>query len=278
MFDTVHHGTGACGMNLRTGELVHIPTGLTAYFAGWVCRDVSTMNCHRRPLLPGNHKKVVAGKAGASSQTLESSLTYIRRFRPEIALLENLVSKQNISTATNAIKAMGGYSTCVLLIDARTFAVAMSRRRMYLLAIQTHLLSAPLDELVTQLKDIAQRIPPITEKTLPDLLDAADGGYSTGRFCAGKRKCVKWKKQPEQIRRRLGLPSREEIVGKVKSHSPAAALLSLRCPELLGLHWEVAERNGLQPGDHNFVWDLTNSAKFSCTKDPRLAYVVPCAL
>ena len=94
MFDTVHRGTDACGMNLRTGKCVLIPTNIIVYCAGWVCRDVSTMNCHRRPLLPGYHRKVVAGKARASSQTLDSSMQYIKTFRPAIALLENIVNHQ----------------------------------------------------------------------------------------------------------------------------------------------------------------------------------------
>jgi hypothetical protein len=46
------------------------PQLITAYCAGWVCRDVSTMNWHRKELLPGNHPKVCAGKARDSSQTL----------------------------------------------------------------------------------------------------------------------------------------------------------------------------------------------------------------
>ena len=58
-----------------------------------------------------------------------------------------------------------------------------------------------------------------------------------------------------------------------------AVLLPLRCQELLGFHWEMAVRRGVNPGDHHFVWDLTNSAKFSnCLKDPGLDGMVPCAL
>ena len=57
-----------------------------------------------------------------------------------------------------------------------------------------------------------------------------------------------------------------------------ASSLPLRCQELVGLHWEIAMRQGVDPGDHHFVWDLTNSATFGCVKDPRLAGVVPCAL
>ena len=102
-----------------------------------------------------------AGKAGASSQTLDSS-QYIKSHRPDLALLENLVNKRKILIAIRALKAMGGYSTCVLLIDSRTFAVPMSRRRMYLLAVRTHLLTAPLGELVSQLKEIAKKIPNIS--------------------------------------------------------------------------------------------------------------------
>ena len=288
IFDTVHRGIAACGKNLRTGERVVIPSELTVYTAGWVCRDISTMNRHRRPLLPGNHKEVVAGKAGASSQTLDSSLKYVRIFRPDIALLENLVNKKNILIATEALKAMGGYSTCVLLTDSRSFAVPMSRRRMYLLAVRTHLLTASLGELVSQLKDIAKKIPPVSDTSLPKLLDEEGTGVSIQRMSlkarfrlamdTGERKRRKWSGHHDQIRSGCGLPTRTEIVKSVKAHSPVAVSLPLRCQELLGLHWEVAVRGGIQPREHHFVWDLTNSAKFNCTKDPRLSGVVPCAL
>ena len=175
MFNTVHRGTAACGMDVYTGKRVLIPTQITVYSTGWVCRDTSTINCHPRPLLPPGHPEVVAGTAGASSQTLASSLKYVEIFRPEIALLENLVNKKNILIATNALKATGGYSTCVLLCDSRSFSVPMSRRRLYILAVQTHLLTAHLGELVSQLRDIIKKIPPVSNTSLPKLLDAADG-------------------------------------------------------------------------------------------------------
>ena len=297
MFNTVHRGTDARGLDMHTQKHVLIPTHLTVYSAGWVCKNVSTMNCHRRPLLPGDHPEVIAGKAGASSQTLNSSILYIRTFRPGIVLLENLVNKRNISIATNALKAMGGYSTCVLLIDSRSFAVPMSRRRMYLLAVQTHLLIVPLDELVSQLKNITQSLPNLLDTSLPKLLSTfppklfdtgehqkkgkahprANVAMESGkRFSIQKR--YKWERHHNQIRRVCKFPPQAEIVKNIKARSPAAASLPLRCQELLGFHWEMAVRHGIQPGEHHFVWDLTNSAKFSCTKDPRLSGVVPCAL
>ena len=280
MFGTVHRGAGALSsMDLYTGELQTVPGNLTIYTAGWVCRDVNPMNCHPKELLPGTHKKVVAGNAGASSQTLHSSLQYIETHRPDIALLENLVFKKNISIATGALKKMGGYSTIVFLIDSRTFGVPMSRRRMYVLAIRTHMLTAPLLELGSQLNDIANEIPSISTETLPSLLDEAP--QSTSRT-ARHMKLPKWKsfwrQEHDKLRDALGLPSRRDIVGNVIAHSPLATSLPLRCQELLGLHWEVALRNGIDPGKYHFIRDLTNSAKFGCVKNPCLAGLVPCVL
>ena len=39
---------------------------------------------------------VRAGTAGASSQTLDSSLTYVRIYRPNIVIWENLINKKNM--------------------------------------------------------------------------------------------------------------------------------------------------------------------------------------
>ena len=55
MFESVHRGASTCGMDLHTGKHVAIPTNVTVYTAGWVCRDVSTMSNHFKELLPGNH-------------------------------------------------------------------------------------------------------------------------------------------------------------------------------------------------------------------------------
>ena len=105
---------------------------------------------------------------------------------------------------------------------------------------------------------------------------------STARFRVamdtGERKRRKWRGQHDKIRSACGLPTRTDIVDKVKAHSPMAASLPLRCQELLGRHWKVAMKHGVQPRNHHFVWDLTNSAKFSCAKDPLLSGLVPCAL
>ena len=103
IFDIVHLGTSAMWNNWYPPKLEQLPK-TDVYRAGWVCRDVSTMNPHRRPLLPGSHRKVVAGKAGASSQTLDSSIQYITVFRPSIVLLENMVNTKSIAIAVAALR------------------------------------------------------------------------------------------------------------------------------------------------------------------------------
>jgi site-specific DNA-cytosine methylase len=288
MFESVHRGASTCGTDLHTQKHVDIPTNIMVYAAGWVCRDVSTMSNSRKELLPGNHAKVRNGNAGASSQTLDSSMQYIKRHRPTIAVLENIVNHRNISIARQALKTMGGYSTCVLLIDSRTFSVPMSRRRMFILAVRTHMLLVPLGDLVSQLKDIAMQlndIAPVSETSLSKVLDAVPHRMSSpSKRCTEAplmrrgKKCCQWRWHHNHIQRVCDLPARTMIVNKVKEHSPMASWLPLRQQELIGLHWEIALRHGVNPGDHHFVWDLTNSATFGCVKDPRLAGVVPCAL
>ena len=305
MFHTVHRGRSIFGQNVHTGKLERVPTSITIYTAGWVCRDISTMNQFPQPLLPSEHDKVCAGTAGASSLTLSSSLTYIEINRPDIAVLENLINKKNIEIATNAIKAMGGYSTVVVLADSRSFAVPMSRRRLYLLAVRTHLLASHLSELVVQLKTLVAKFHcaqfnDIGSGPLPLCIATAGSGPQSkvharvrvamatapGDRCR-KDRCRsdgrkdrrrKWMAQHDAIRCRLGLPSRKSVLHHTRSHSPLATSLPLRQQELLGLHWHVAQRQNVNPGKHHFVWDLTNSATFGCVKDPRLAGVVPCAL
>ena len=74
MFASVHRGVSGYGLDLYTQTRVVIPTNVTVYTAGWVCRDVSTMSNSRKELVPGDHPTIENGKAGASSQTLDSSL------------------------------------------------------------------------------------------------------------------------------------------------------------------------------------------------------------
>ena len=123
----------------------------------------------------------------------------------------------------------------MILADSRSFGVCMSRRRLYLLAARTHLLLAPLGELVSQLKDIAAKISPVS---LPMLLDAAPASTATRWRVAldTGEKNREWKGQHDKIRIRRGRPTRAEIVEKVKAHSPVADSLPLRCQELTGLH------------------------------------------
>jgi len=165
----------------------------------------------------------------------------------------------------------------------------MSRRRLYLLAVRTHLLASHLSELVVQLKTIVAKFDcaqfnDIGSGPLPMCIATAGSGPRSKvharvrvAMSTGDRR-RKWMVQHNAIRCRLGLPSRKDVLHRTRSHSPLAMSLPLRQQELLGLHWHVAKQRNVNPGKHHFVWDLTNSATFGCIKDPRLAGVVPCAL
>ena len=88
----------------------------------------------------------------------------------------------------------------------------------------------------------------------------------------------RWVAAHKKTRDTLGLPPIAQPRAKTLAHSPRARCLSLRMLDLLGLHWEVACRNGVQPQEHMFVWDLSNSVCYPCRKDPKFAGVMPCVL
>eukprot|EP00974_Lingulodinium_polyedra_P058442 5628243-Lingulodinium_polyedra.AAC.1 len=134
----------------------------------------------------------------------------------------------------------------------------------------------PLEEWAGQLERTASRITPVLlEATLSTPAAPAKPVAAVHR----KRKLrAKWAKTHEAVRAKLGLPAKEELKRMTLGHSPQAAALPPRMQDLLGLHWEVAKRNGIPPEEHHFVWDLTNSVHFACAKDPKAAGTVPCVL
>ena len=277
IFTTAHRGGALWAEDWLSKRAVRVPSGLDIYVAGWVCRDVSTMNHHRnKPLLPGTDPRVRDGSAGESSKTLESSMEYVRQHRPAIVILENVVSKRSVELVQEAFKRIGGYTLIVLLVDSRTLGACMSRRRMYALAVNTRRLQlvTPIEEWPGEIGRIAKRITPVPLKValMPSAKD-------TARLTCREKMNPKWTDIHNTIRRVLLLPTRKELLKTTVTHSPHAASLTRRMQDLLGMHWEVAVRNGISPSEHHFVWDLTNSVKFfGCAKDHRSAGIVPCAL
>ena len=178
IFATAHRGGAAWAEDLISQQFVRVPSGLDIYVAGWLCRDVSTMNHHRnKPLLPGTDPRVRDGSAGESSNTLESSIEYIRLHRPAIVILENVVNKRSVALVQEAFKRIGGYTLIVLLIDSRTMGVCMSRRRLYAVAVNTMRLQlvTPIEEWPAEIRRIAQRITPVPLEAavMPSATDTA---------------------------------------------------------------------------------------------------------
>ena len=112
------------------------------------------MNPHRKPLR--------IGSMGVSSTTLQSSLEHIRKVRPAIVVLENVVNKAAIEVVRKEIAGISGYSSIVFLMDSQKIGVCMSRRRMHVVAIDMRqkALTIPVQEWRSQLEAIASSIAP----------------------------------------------------------------------------------------------------------------------
>ena len=211
MFDTVHRGSAEWVQDRISNKMVQVPSGLDVYVAGWVCRDVSTMNHHRKPLLPGTDPRVKDGSAGESSTTLESSIEYVRMHRPALVILENLVNKCSVEIVRMAFRRLGSYTVIILLMDSRTMGACMSRRRLYAVAVNTHKLQlvTPIEEWPEELGRIAKRI---TRVPLEDAL-MASAEENTMLTCREKVNPA-WAKVHSDIRSVLVLPPRVELLKK----------------------------------------------------------------
>ena len=160
---------------------------------------------------------------------------------------------------------------------------------MYVVAIdmRPNALTTPLQEWWSQLEAIASSIAPESlEDMRAECTTANQHRKQLVRMKSKKwvaqrqavRGTPKWIAQHQAARDALGLPNVAELKAKTLAHSPAANCLPPRMLDLLGMHWEIALRHGVQPQAHNFIWDLTNSVRFKCKKDPKTAGILPCAL
>jgi site-specific DNA-cytosine methylase len=103
-----------------------IPGNLDFLVAGFVCKNISTMN---------NHKKSL-DEDGETGETWRSVLAYTTRFRPRIVLLENVTGKKEywddyIKAKLEAID----YACAWNIYDTKNYYIPQTRQRMYMIAI-----------------------------------------------------------------------------------------------------------------------------------------------
>lgn len=125
------------------GAIEDIPGSLDVLVAGFVCKDISTLN---------NNKKSFF-EHGETSDTFRALYAYSKRFRPKIVLIENVRGQKeywrHIVSEWNA----AGYEAAWHTVDTKEYYLPQTRVRMYMIAVDRKAFGVGAGKAVAQWKD-----------------------------------------------------------------------------------------------------------------------------
>lgn len=266
----------------------YVPTPtVDVYSAGWVCRDASSANTlNKKPVT-----MAMADTSGESTKTLHASIKYIRMHRPKVAILENIVRKNNVTVAVALLRQIRGYAVVVLKANSLSFATCTSRPRLYILAINLEevTITTPLrcwGKLLDAMSALMPRVV-VKDYLLPDDHPHVRAYLQELRAGAIDRDWRKCRKRHDQVRKafstRYGkaLPGLQELREQLLNR-PRAENLSVLTPRQLdcyGLHLLAASFIlGTDLEEYDMVMDVTNNVTMASGKDISRSGSMPCLL
>jgi site-specific DNA-cytosine methylase len=117
-----------------------IPGALDILVAGFVCKDLSSLN---------SRKKTVDDQ-GETGDTWRAIYFYAKRFQPSIVLLENVRSDKSVWDDVVSRWSKIGYDAAWVYCDTKNYYLPQTRERMYMIAVNRQLYGKNVDEAVAQ--------------------------------------------------------------------------------------------------------------------------------
>lgn len=122
-----------------------IPGSVDILIAGFVCKDLSNLN---------NHKKGIDGD-GETGDTWRAIHSYAKRYRPKVILLENVKAEKKLWDVTikkqwDAI----GYIHAWQYLDTKRYILPQTRQRMYMIAVDTKQFGKDAAKVLATWKDL----------------------------------------------------------------------------------------------------------------------------
>jgi hypothetical protein len=130
------------------GAEEQIPGNLDILIAGFVCKDLSSLN---------SRKKTVDDQ-GETGDTWRAIYFYAKRFKPAIVLLENVKSDKNIWNDVVSRWSKIGYEAAWTYCDTKNYYLPQTRERMYMIAINRNLFGKGVHEAVTQWQSVMEKL------------------------------------------------------------------------------------------------------------------------
>lgn len=111
------------------GAVVEIPRVIDILIAGFVCKDLSSLNTNKKTLKDG----------GESSDTWKALYSFVKEFRPSVVLVENVKSNKTTWIEVTQLWKDIGYECSWHICDSQNYGLPQTRQRMYMVAINKEL-------------------------------------------------------------------------------------------------------------------------------------------
>ncbi|KAJ4312063.1 hypothetical protein N0V94_007628 [Neodidymelliopsis sp. IMI 364377] len=125
-----------------------IPGALDILIAGFVCKDLSSLN---------SRKKTVDDQ-GETGDTWRAIYFYAKRFQPSIVLLENVRSDKSVWDDVVSRWSKIGYDAAWVYCDTKNYYLPQTRERMYMIAINRQLYGKNVGEAVAQWQSTMEKL------------------------------------------------------------------------------------------------------------------------
>jgi site-specific DNA-cytosine methylase len=130
------------------GAQASIPGNIDILIAGFVCKDISTMN---------NHKKNLDDD-GESGDTWRAIYSYARQFTPSIVLLENVTARKAYWDKLVLKWSQIGYEAGWMICDTKQYYISQTRQRMYMVALNRDLYGKDATQAVVEWKNYMTKL------------------------------------------------------------------------------------------------------------------------
>ncbi|KAF1931765.1 uncharacterized protein M421DRAFT_90003 [Didymella exigua CBS 183.55] len=125
-----------------------IPGNLDILIAGFVCKDLSSLN---------SRKKTVDDQ-GETGDTWRAIYFYVKRFQPGIVLLENVKSDKRTWDDVVSRWSKIGYEAAWVYCDTKNYYIPQTRERMYMIAINRRLYGKKVGEAAANWTSTMQKL------------------------------------------------------------------------------------------------------------------------
>ncbi|KAF2747169.1 hypothetical protein M011DRAFT_494638 [Sporormia fimetaria CBS 119925] len=143
---------GTIAATTAYGAKVRIPGKLFLLIAGFVCKDLSSLNSYKKTLEEG----------GETGDTWRATYAYAERFRPSIVLLENVGIR---------------YECAWVYCDTKDYYLPQTRQRMYMIAVDRDQYGKDAAKVVAKCKTVMLKLQRPASSPFDAFLSSSDDPY-----------------------------------------------------------------------------------------------------